>query len=406
MEGNRMVASGKNKLLEYAVLIYVFCSMMAGSSGDTITKVGRVILILAFLAVNLKRVVIKKTTKFYIGWAVSFLFYAYAGCITAYSKSYATTFSITLTYVVICDIAVLLSVARDEQLKRAVLHTIVLSATCKALVCYLQYGFLYFLTTRFTETTSANTLGYYCAFACVICFYFLESQSYHRGVYGGLIFLNVVFLTLSASRKAIMFLIIPVAIMWIAKSKNPLVVIKNIFMAALAVLIILALLLNVDFLYTMMGYRVEGMINAFLGTGVVDASTNTRIGLIEDGLSWFSKKPIFGYGLSNFKALCAVYRSWGSVYYAHNNYVELLVDCGIVGTLIYYSLHIKLLWTGILNWKKMDKEQLMFLGMLLSMIICDYGMVTYFDIFSQLMLVLVYVSFSNLQHIKMQRIRQ
>lgn len=60
MEGNRMVASGKNKLLEYAVLIYVFCSMMAGSSGDTITKVGRVILILAFLAVNLKRVVIKK----------------------------------------------------------------------------------------------------------------------------------------------------------------------------------------------------------------------------------------------------------------------------------------------------------------------------------------------------------
>ena len=72
-----------------------------------------------------------------------------------------------------------------------------------------------------------------------------------------------------------MFLIIPVAIMWIAKSKNPLVVIKNIFMVALAVLIILALLLNVDFLYTMMGYRVEGMINAFLGTGVVDASTNT-----------------------------------------------------------------------------------------------------------------------------------
>ena len=200
-----MVASGKNKLLEYAVLIYVFCSMMAGSSGDTITKVGRVILILAFLAVNLKRVVIKKTTKFYIGWAVSFLFYAYAGCITAYSKSYATTFSITLTYVVICDIAVLLSVARDEQLKRAVLHAIVLSATCKALVCYLQYGFLYFLTARFTETTSANTLGYYCAFACVICFYFLESQSYHRGVYGGLIFLNVVFLILSASRKAIMF---------------------------------------------------------------------------------------------------------------------------------------------------------------------------------------------------------
>ena len=115
-----MVASGKNKLLEYAVLIYVFCSMMAGSSGDTITKVGRVILILAFLAVNLKRVVIKKTTKFYIGWAVFFLLYACAGCITAYSKSYATTFSITLTYVVICDIAVLLSVARDEQLKKAV----------------------------------------------------------------------------------------------------------------------------------------------------------------------------------------------------------------------------------------------------------------------------------------------
>lgn len=46
------------------------------------------------------------------------------------------------------------------------------------------------------------------------------------------------------------------------------------------------------------------------------------------------------------------------------------------------------------------------LGNALEYDICDYGMVTYFDIFSQLMLVLVYVSFSNLQHIKMQRIRQ
>ena len=406
MEGNRMVASGKNTLLEYAILIYIFCSMMAGSSGDTITKVGRVILILAFLVVNLKRVVIKKTTKFYIGWAVLFLIYAYAGCLTAYSKSYATTFSVTLTYVVICDIAVLLSIARDEQLKKAVLHTIVFSATCKALVCYLQYGFLYFLTARFTETTSANTLGYYCAFACVICFYFIGSQNYHRTVYWSLIFLNIVFIILSASRKAIIFLIIPVAIMWIAKSKNPVVVIRNIAVVIFAVLLMLALLLNVDFLYTMIGYRVEGMLNAFLGTGVVDASTNTRMGLIEDGLSWFAKKPIFGYGLSNFKALCAVYRSWGSVYYAHNNYVELLVDCGIVGTLIYYSLHIKLLWTGILNWKRMDKEQLMFLGMLMSMVVCDYGMVTYFDIFSQLMLVLVYVSFSNFQYVRKQEVRQ
>lgn len=142
-------------------------------------------------------------------------------------------------------------------------------------------------------------------------------------------------------------------------------------------------------------------------SGLIIADKN---GAVEKWLAKEDERPKYYRnrvnGLSNFKALCAVYRSWGSVYYAHNNYVELLVDCGIVGTLIYYSLHIKLLWTGILNWKKMDKEQLMFLGMLLSMIICDYGMVTYFDIFSQLMLVLVYVSFSNLQHIKMQRIRQ
>lgn len=400
-----MLVYGKNKLLEYAVLIYVFCSMMAGSSGDTITKIGRIVLILAFLVVNLKRIVIRRSSRFYIWWSLLFLLYAYVGCFSAYSKTYAVTFSVTLTYVVVCDIVVLLSIGMNEQLKNAVLNIIIFSATCKALLCYLQYGFLYFLTARFTETTSANTLGYYCAFACVICFYFIGSQSGHRAVYWSLIFLNIVFITLSASRKAIIFLIIPVAIMWIAKSKNPLVVIRNVAISILAVLLMLVLLLNVDFLYTMIGYRVEGMLNAFLGTGVVDASTNTRIGLIEDGLSWFAKKPVFGYGVSNFKALCAVYRSWGSVYYAHNNYVELLVDCGVIGTLIYYSLHIKLLWTGILNWKRMDKGQLMFLGMLLSMVVCDYGMVTYFDIFSQLMLVLVYVSFSDFQHIKRQRIR-
>lgn len=376
--------------MEMVVSLYIILFMISSSPASIFTKIGRVILVLAFLIYSFYEIKIPKKANEYIVWILAFLMYGFIGCFFAYSREYAFTYFITLCYVVICNVVLIWLIMSDRARIKIAICSIVWGATIKAAVCYISNGFLCFLESRSTEGTSANTIGLYCAFAVVICWFILNSG--FKQLYGILFFLNLVFMLLSASRKAILFMAFPLMVMQIMKSKNPLRVFRNVLIAIILSGIALIIVFRVDFLYALIGDRIEGMIHGFLGSGEVDASTKTRLELISDGMKWFEANPIWGYGLSNFKALCEVYRQGKSVYYAHNNYVELLVNCGIVGTVLYYSLLFKILLKGLLLWQKLNSEQLMFFGMLIVMLICDYGMVTYFDVFSQLMYLLIYIS--------------
>lgn len=378
-------------LAGYSIIAYVLLTMISSSSGDIYTKIARLFLVAVLGFQMFRNLVLSKKIRFYVIWELSFLMYAFIGCFSAYSKNYAIDFTVSLMYVVICNLFLIIYLSKHTVYIETVLKTIICGATLKAIMCYVSNGLFVFLNSRATEDISANTIGYYCAFACVLCIYFRKREN--RAIYSIALVMNLCFLVLSASRKAFIFLLVPVAVQMILKSKNPLIVLRNIIIVIISAIIILFLLLRIDFLYSLIGNRIEGMINGLLGIGVVDGSTNTRMGLIADGMVWFRERPIWGYGLSNFKALCAYYRPWGSIYYAHNNYVELLVDCGIVGTLLYYLLHIKMILKGIKIRKKMSNIQLLLFGMLICIIICDYGMVTYLDIFTQLVLMLVYISF-------------
>jgi len=66
-------------------------------------------------------------------------------------------------------------------------------------------------------------------------------------------------------------------------------------------------------------------------------STGARRALIEFGLQAFQDRPLFGYGLGGF-SLISPTGAW-----AENNYIELLVGVGLVGTLIFYSIYMSLL---------------------------------------------------------------
>ncbi len=86
-----------------------------------------------------------------------------------------------------------------------------------------------------------------------------------------------------------------------------------------------AALLFIEPLRRMIGQRLLNMVLELLG-GNTDGSTSVRMGMLKCGLSMFSQKPIFGWGLGAFTDL------GGFETYSHNNYVELLVAVGLVGT--------------------------------------------------------------------------
>lgn len=64
-----------------------------------------------------------------------------------------------------------------------------------------------------------------------------------------------------------------------------------------------------------------------------DSSYRTRAEMLEQAVQLWKQAPVFGNGLDAFRGLS------GQGTYSHNNYVELLCDIGVAGTLLFYAIH-------------------------------------------------------------------
>lgn len=210
-------------------------------------------------------------------------------------------------------------------------------------------------------------------------------------------FLILIALILSGGRK---FFIIPFIFLYFyffAKyiQTNISKVIKYTFIFAIALILTLILIFKVQFLYNNIGYRFEGLLNMFFNVNEADTSSLIRLDMINKGIEYFKQKPFFGYGLDNYKILYGADN--GTVVYSHNNYIEMLVNLGIVGFVIYYGFIIILLKK--LFALKNDKYNLrnFFIAIILSFLVFDIGAVTYSIYFYNVFLALVstYVLLSN-----------
>ena len=108
-----------------------------------------------------------------------------------------------------------------------------------------------------------------------------------------------------------------------------------------------------------------------------DGSTSQRSNLIIEGLRLWSERPLFGWGPGQYRWVNKV--DFG--YYSHNNFIEILVNFGLLGFLIFYSIHFYLL-RKLFKLKKMkqrNNEVNWLLIMLFSLLITDITYVTYYN---------------------------
>ena len=121
-----------------------------------------------------------------------------------------------------------------------------------------------------------------------------------------------------------------------------------------------------------------------------DYSTFERLDLINTGWDYFTKKPLLGYGIGSSNYLLK-----GN--YFHNNYIQLLVEVGIVGFLLFYSIYyyiIKTLWTY-----RNNSYSTLMLSMLIVQLFSDINNATYY---SKLNCILLGISFMTVQIVKSQ----
>ena len=138
---------------------------------------------------------------------------------------------------------------------------------------------------------------------------------------------------------------------------------------------------NVELLYNIIGFRLEGLFETLFGGKNVEASAVERSHMIEKAFEMFLEKPILGWGIDGF----AANTHFGV--YSHNNYTEMLVSFGTIGFLFIYFFKFRLLWAHIHMLRnsqyeeKSDNARTVFLTVLMSVcLILDFAMISITDI--------------------------
>ena len=199
------------------------------------------------------------------------------------------------------------------------------------------------------------------------------------------IFVMMIASLLTGSRKVLLMLAIPI---FYFLYKN----MRKYFLLGLVVSVVVLLsayylILNVEYLYSTIGSRTEDMIAIVTGntTGHED---NSRSYLAQYGFQWWQDNPILGIGINCYRELSNVTSMFrGKNFYAHNNYIELLVDVGVIGVVLYYRGYFYLLKESLKN-----KSIAMSCVFILTIVIfaLDIGNVSYYDMRVQLLLVILF----------------
>lgn len=149
-----------------------------------------------------------------------------------------------------------------------------------------------------------------------------------------------ILLLLTASKSWMIAMILFFLLILMRRIKNK--TLKILFFPLIIIfgLLLYVLLIRVPFFYKIAGYRLIELNSVLSGNLSRYTSTWYRMDMIKRAWTLFLQKPILGYGLNNsyyFNTYQWVYEQ-GT--YFHNNYLELLVGVGLIGTLLFYGVYI------------------------------------------------------------------
>lgn len=192
------------------------------------------------------------------------------------------------------------------------------------------------------------------------------------------------------SRKALLILLISIAMLLILKNYNPKKMFINIIRMVVSLIIFVIMLRYLsDFeIFAGINHRMEYLVAMFTGEGQIGASAMMRQKMIELGLEQFWQSPIFGIGIGCPHVIANQYLRFDA--YLHNGFVEMLAAGGIIGFFIYYGAFVYLFFKMYKMRTIEDKNKILCFVLLVTLFFREYAMVSlyskstyfYFIIFS------------------------
>ena len=341
--------------------------------------------------------------QFFLG---GFAIYAFASSLWAIDSTDSLVKAKTLFSILICFTLIYVYYVELDNID-SVLRAVMWSGYIVALYSISFYGLSNIMlasqaaSARLNnEYTNINSIGMACAISCVIQFSELQYKS--KGKWTSIFMIPaIVVIAATQSRRALVFAIGGVFALLIIKNMDNRDFMKSLIKIVAAVLLAIvafSVLSQLD-IFSGVTERMTSLMSAVTGEGKVDSSTIKRNNMISLGIEWWIKNPICGIGIGNPHIINARYMNFDA--YLHNNYVELLCGGGIVGLVLYYSMHIYII-LNLIRYRWIDKHDfsicIVWLILMLSM---DYGIVSYYDKTSWFYLM---IQFINIQCMKRKAI--
>ena len=231
-----------------------------------------------------------------------------------------------------------------------------------------------------------NTFGLLFASSVLVAFFYFLSTK--KIVHLLSVFAFIFFSFSSGSKKALVLIVIGLFIIMFAffgLRKAGKILIYTV-LAGLLLLFLLRLPI-----FSVVNDRMMAYLN-----GDFDYSNYNRAMMISNGFELFKNSPIWGYGLNNFSCIA------GGGTYSHNNYIELLVSLGLLGTIAYYVMFLKpsIIYARLALFG--NKRYIIIFLLAVVEIGFGYGMVQFYSKSTWILLGLLLGSLDNQEMIKLE----
>lgn len=385
-----------NNIIFITIGIYLFFGNVANYSIYSNLSIILLVGVSAIYILNNKKIYLNIYFLLYVIFMIYQLFLAFSG-IAVYEHETIKNIQTMLINLVIlmCLYNVIIY---TKNMKGFMKVYILISTFSLAVIMFLQRGNLlsgrlahswgedsvsyYFLGKPIA--ISSNGIAFFSSIAALFSIYFFIKEN--KKIYLILAIYLTIGVILTGSRKGILILALYSAFIINLMFKRK--ILLKILIITIVIGGIWILITNVPVLYDIIGERLIDLINLFFGEATTEGSIVARERFKSYALEWISQRPWMGYGSGAFKY---IYEN-----VTESNYLEMMVSGGSIGTILYYLYTIPVI-NRFFKAKEKDNILKILFFILISLLIIDYGSVTYL---SRNSLIVIIMYFAYLKIIK------
>ena len=365
-------------VLDKLIMLFFFLYMVSYNIFSY--RLGYVIIshITLFITISVTIVYLLLKSKLYGGkffWLL-YAFLLWSATTYFWSPVQSITFNKVVTLAQLCAVSYIFYNYFDtkKKIKKAIL-IITSSFIVLGVYTVYVYGFNNLISGSVSsrigaEISQENILGMSLATGALLCFYYAYFNN-KRLFYIPTIFLFLL-TSFTGSRKALLIVFIGGILLFVFMNLS-----KNIIKPVITFLlmsVILYLILQLPIFSNVMD-RIDGLIEGLSGNGQMEESAQIRADMIVFGWKLFIESPFIGYGFDSFRHYWGNYTN--EYTYSHNNYIEMLINGGVIAFGLYYFIYLYTLSRLSNLWLRSDKTAILLTTLIIIQLIMDTAMVSY-----------------------------